>query len=109
MVEASTEQAKSMQKESVIQLVTQFVESKENTLGHTLLSIFSSSYRTLFDALKSTLEEKSPEIKFNKMKAVLGITDKPSQKKEIAGQFKKLKEKAEETLSDKIPVYGNNS
>lgn len=109
MVEASTDQAKSMQKESVIQLVTQFVESKENTWGHTLLSIFSSSYRTLFDALKSTLEEKSPEIKFNKVKEVLGITDKPSQKKEIAGQFKKLKEKAEETLSDKIPVYGNNS
>ncbi|CAM3032670.1 Uncharacterised protein [Legionella steigerwaltii] len=96
---------------SVIQLVTEFVNSKEKTWGHTLLSFFSPSYKKMFDDLKSAiaLNKRSPEASFSKLKAVLGLTYETSKKKEIKSQFKALKEHAIEVLNEEIPVYEKSS
>lgn len=97
------------QESNVIQLVTEFVKSKEATWGHTLLSFFSPAYRTMFDELKNAVTLNSPEESFNQVKAVLGITYETSKKKEINSQFKKLKEKAEEALCEEIPFNRQSS
>ncbi|WP_392536837.1 hypothetical protein [Legionella sp. 227] len=100
------------QKENVIQLVTEFVSSKEKTWGHTLLSIFSPSYKIMFNELKSALDLNETEQSFNQVKAVLGITDEPSGEKRITSQFKELQEKAMEALGEEhiedIPTYGKS-
>ncbi|MCW8443263.1 hypothetical protein OQJ05_04250 [Fluoribacter gormanii] len=99
------------QKMNIIELVTQFIHAKENTLGHLLLSFFSSSYNIMFNELKDALNEKSTEDCLNKMKAALGITNAPHHNKEIASQFQKLKEEAQEVLSEEpieeIPIISS--
>ncbi|KTD72918.1 hypothetical protein [Legionella tucsonensis] len=94
---------------STIKLVNQFVSSKENTWGHKLLLIFSPSYKKMFNELKKVLTEKTTETSLNNIKAVLGITNEPSNKKEIAKQFKGLQEKVKETLDNEyledMPVF----
>ncbi|PWY54787.1 hypothetical protein DGG96_14895 [Legionella qingyii] len=89
------------QKSSVIVLVSDFIHTKENTLGHAFLSFFSSSYKSMFKELKEALNEESIEDRLNKIKAILGISNELRQEKEIASQFQKLKEEAQEVLSKK--------
>ncbi|WP_454781164.1 hypothetical protein [Legionella sp. WA2022007384] len=100
--------ALNLQQSSAIELVSKFIHTKENTLGHTLLSFFSSSYKIMFNELKEALNEESLEIRLNKMKEVLGISDEPQKEKEISTYFKKLKEEAQEVLSEEhfeeIPI-----
>ncbi|QLZ69567.1 hypothetical protein FOLKNPGA_02361 [Legionella sp. PC1000] len=102
----------SSHKLSMIKLVNQFVSSKENTWGHTLLLIFSPSYKKMFNELKEALTEKDTETSLNKIKAALDLTNEPANKKEIAKQFKGLKERAKETLDEenlgKMPVFEKN-
>ncbi|QMT60712.1 hypothetical protein [Legionella sp. PC997] len=96
------------QKSNVIELVSKFIHDKENTWGHILLSIFSSSYKTMFDELKDALNEKTPDECLNKMIGALGITNEPKQEKELSTHFKELKKEALKVLSEdyieEIPI-----
>lgn len=100
---------------TMIELVTGFINSKENTFGHKLLLIFSPAYKKMFKDLKEATtakevsSEESSEKSFNKIKEILGLSDEHAREKEIKNQFKTLKEEAQKTLDGgsrvTIPVH----